>query len=127
MRLRVEFPVQTDKTVAMLMSGIVMRPVHDRQSARIVNHLAADLDAVPNPYRTAWCNTDVIDDLDSARTALYVECFVQGMRARAIKESRRRGDGCVKVDPRRCGAGIRSGQVHAPLITRFLRWERSGM
>jgi len=102
-----------------MVPGIVVRPVHDRRSPRVVHHLAANLDTVAETDGAARRDADVIDDLHSARGALYFERFMHGVRARSIKEARRRGYGSREIHPSRRRAGIRSGQVHATLITPY--------
>ena len=44
-----------------------MRPVDDRQTARIVHHLAAHLDAIAGAHGAARRDADVVDDLEPSR------------------------------------------------------------
>ena len=52
--------------------GIVVGPVDNRQSPRIVHHLAADFNAVADINGTARRDADVIDDLQFSGTALHL-------------------------------------------------------
>lgn len=61
--------------------GIVMRPMHDRRLAAVVDHLAAHLDAVAYPNRTAWRDVDIIDDLYGTGRRRSIERFVRAVRA----------------------------------------------
>ena len=125
MHLRVELPTKTDETVGVKVSGIVVRPVHDRQLPRIVHQLAAYFDIVAGTNRTTWCDADVIDDLQASRGASHIEGFMYGVRTRSIKKPGRRRYGCKKVYPCRRFAGIRSGEVHAGLFTQSLGRDKS--
>lgn len=105
--------MQTNEPISMAVCGIVMGPVHDRQTSGVAHQLASHFNGVTDSNGTAWCDADVIDDLQSAGTALHVEGFVHRMSLRAIEEARRRGDGSEEV------------HFHAALITRSRRRERS--
>ena len=118
MQLGVNAPVQTDKTVGVTMSRIVVRPMYDRPSSGIVHHLTANLNAVAGRNRAARRDADVVHDLDAAGTALNVECFVHSVCPRSVEEARRRGDDRREIDPCRRRAGVRCRQIHAALITR---------
>lgn len=89
-----------------------MCPVNDRRSPRIVNDLAANLDAVPHLNGTRRSDADVVDDFESPCAALYVEGFVHRVGARSIKEVWLRRDGRVEIDPSRRRSGICGGQIH---------------
>jgi hypothetical protein len=104
--------VQADEAVGMVVARIVMRPVNDWQTTRIVNHFAAYLDAIAGANRAARRDPDVINDFDPSRAALHLKGFVHSMRARPIEESRRRRDRCGKVNPGRRRSGIRGSEIH---------------
>jgi hypothetical protein len=131
MQLCVHPPVQTDEAVGVAVVGIVMGPMHDWKASRIVDHFAANLDAVPGVNGTARRDADVVDDFNSARAALHVERFMHCVRSRTVEKTRLGRNGTREIHPRRHRTGIRSGQVHASLITRSTTndkirdWERS--
>lgn len=100
------------------MRGIVVRPMNDGESAGVVYHLSADLDAIAGTNGTARRDADVVDDLEVTGAAANVEGFVHRVRPPSVEEARRRGDRCREVDPGRRRAGVGSSQVHAVLITR---------
>ena len=104
--------MQADEAVGMVVAGIVMRPVNDWQTTRIVNHFAPYLDAIACPNGATRRDPDVVDDFDSSRAALHLKGFVHGMRARSIEESRLRRDSCGKVYPGRRRSGIRGSEIH---------------
>lgn len=69
------------------MSGIVMRPVQDRRSAAIVNHLAANFDAIARRNGHAWRDVDVVDDLHRPSRGRERELFVFASRVRTEEEA----------------------------------------
>ena len=78
------------KTVNMPPRRIPVRPMHDRfGTVAVVNHLAANLDAVAGMHRDARREPDVVDDLDRACDGACIERFVFALGLRAEKEMRR--------------------------------------
>jgi hypothetical protein len=104
--------VQANEPIAMMVRWIVVRPMNDRESSRVVNHLAGDFDGISGLNRATRCDADVIDDLEFAGAALHVERFVHAVRARAVEKVRRRCNRGGEIDPGRRGAGIGSSQIH---------------
>jgi len=104
--------MQADETASLRVLGVVMRPVHDRQSPGVVNHLSGDLDRIAALHRTARRDGDVIDDFERPGAACDVERLVQRVRARTVEEARRRGNGPSEIDPRRRPTGVGGSQIH---------------
>jgi len=64
---------------------IVVSPMHDRDAARIVHHLAPDFDTISRLHRDARRDADIVDDLHRPGSGLDGERFVLGSRVRAKK------------------------------------------
>ncbi len=100
------------------MTRVVVRPVNDGRTSRIVHEFAAHLDAVAGLSGAARCDADVVDHFKSSGTALHVKGFVHGVRPCAKEEARHRRDGCRKIDPSWSVAGVCRSQIHRPSFTR---------
>jgi hypothetical protein len=70
------------------MSGIVMGPVQNRRFAGIMDHFAADFDAIAGPHGNARCDIDVVDDLDRPLRGTERELLVFALRTRPEEETR---------------------------------------
>lgn len=110
--------MQANETVGMVMAGIVVRPMNDRQPPGIVDHLASDLDPIAGADGAARRDADVVDDLELARAARNVECLVHRVGVRAVEEVRRRRDRPRKIDPGRRVPGVGGSKIHRRSITR---------
>jgi hypothetical protein len=110
--LCVDAPAQADEAVRVMVPGIVVGPVHDREASGIVDHFTASFDSVARVNGTARRDADVVDDLEPARAALDVEGFMHRVGARTVEEARRTRDRRRKIDPGRRRAGVRRRKIH---------------
>ncbi len=97
----------------MAVGGIVVRPVNDGKSPRVVYHLTANLDAIASFDGTARRDADVVDDFERARATLYVERFVHAVRVRPVEEARRGEHPPGEIDPSRTRSRICRCEIHA--------------
>jgi hypothetical protein len=96
----------------MTSGRIVVRPVNHGLAPRIVNHLAADFDAITRLHRTSRGDADVVYDLEATGRTLHVEGLVHCVRARSEKETGWRRNRRGEIYPGRARAGVCSGEVH---------------
>jgi hypothetical protein len=101
--------MQTNEAIGMAARRIVMRPMYDRQPARIVDHFSANLHAIPDLYRAPRRNRYVVDDFERAGAGLSVEGFVHAARSRTKEVARWRRDGRFEIDPGGSSSGVRTG------------------
>jgi hypothetical protein len=97
---------------------IVMRPVHYRQTSRIVHHFSADVNPVADGYRATRRDRNVIDDFDGAGRRAGVEGFVHRVRSTSKEKVRRGCNGRVEVYAGRPLLRVRAGDIHGELQSR---------
>ncbi len=93
--------------------GIVMRPVNDRRSPRIVNHFSAHFDAVARLHGNPWSNGDIVNDFDATGCCLHIERFVLALRPSPQEKMRRGGNAPVECNFGRVRSKVSGLQVHA--------------
>lgn len=98
--------MEADESRSVPALGIVMRPVYDRRPSAIVNHFAADFDAVTDLHRASGRDIDVVYHFEGSGGAHCVERLVRSVAVRTVEKMRRRRNGCFEVDPNRSLAGI---------------------
>jgi len=86
---------------------IVMRPVDDRRTPRIVDHFAAHLDAVAGLHRHPRRDADVVHYLHRPRRGLDSESLMFASGARSKKIPGLAADQSIESDFGRRGCSVR--------------------